>query len=61
MRERHQDELRQETPDLKTVKDWIHADFETWEKVLNKKDDGRYSIEVSGAELKNSASKRSKK
>jgi len=61
VRERHQDELIKETPELKTVKDWIHADFETWDKVLNKKDDGRYSIAVSGEELKNSSSKRSKK
>ena len=60
VRERHKDELIQETPVLKTVKDWIHADFETWDKVLNKKD-GSYSIKVSGEELKNSSSKRGKK
>jgi len=61
VRERHKDELIQETPALKTIKDWIHADFETWDKVLNKKGDGRYSIAVSGEELKNRSSKRSKK
>ena len=61
VRERHRDELVQDTPVLRTVKDWINADFETWDKVLNKKDNGSYSITVSGEELKNSASKRSKK
>jgi hypothetical protein len=60
VRERHQDVLIKETPELKTIKDWINADFETWDKVLNKKSDGRYSITVSGEELKNCASKRSK-
>jgi hypothetical protein len=59
VRERHQDELIQETPVLKTVKDWINADFETWDKVLNKKD-GSYSINVSEEESKNRSSKRSK-
>jgi hypothetical protein len=61
MRERHNDELIKETPDLKTVKDWIHADFETWEKVLNNKDEGRYSITVSGEGVKNREQKRGKK
>ena len=61
VRERHQDELIKETPSLKTIKDWIHADFETWDKVLNKKDDGSYGITVSGEGLKNRYSKRSKK
>jgi len=42
------------------VKDWIAADFETWDKVLNNKDEGSYRITVSGEEVKNSASKRSK-
>ena len=61
VRERHKDELIQETPVLKTVKDWIAADFETWEKVLKKEGEERYSINVSGEEVKNSSSKRSKK
>jgi hypothetical protein len=61
MRERHKDELIKEIPVLKTVKDWINADFETWEKVLKKKDTESYSITVSGEEVKNSSSKRSKK
>ncbi len=56
VRERHRDELVQETPVLKTVKDWISADFETWDKVLKKKDDGSYRVNVSG-ESKNNASK----
>lgn len=61
VKERHKDELIKETPTLKTVKDWINADFETWDKVLNKKDDESYSINVSGEELKNRYSKRIKK
>jgi hypothetical protein len=61
VRERHKDELIKEIPELKTVKDWINADFETWYKVLNKEGDESYMIKVSGDALKNSASKRSKK
>jgi hypothetical protein len=61
VRERHNDELVKEIPVLRTVKDWIAADFETWDKVLNKKDDGSFSINVSGEELKDRSSKRSKK
>jgi len=61
VRERHKDELIQEIPVLRTVKDWIAADFETWDKVLKNKDKGRYSSKVTEEELKNSSSKRSKK
>jgi hypothetical protein len=61
MRERHKDELIQEIPVLRTVKDWIAADFETWDKVLKNKDEGSYRITVSGEEGKNSSLKRSKK
>jgi hypothetical protein len=43
------------------MKDWIAADFETWEIVLKNKDEGRYSITVSGEEGKKSSSKRNKK
>jgi hypothetical protein len=60
VRERHHDELIQEIPVLKTVKDWIEADFKTWKKVLNNKDEGSYRITVSGEEVKNRSSKRSK-
>jgi len=60
-RNRLKDELIKETPTLKTVKDWIEADFETWEKVLKNKDTGSYSIKVSGEEMKNRDQKRSKK
>jgi hypothetical protein len=60
MRERHKDELIKEIPVLKTVKDWIEADFETWEKVLKNKDEGSYSIKVAGEEVKNRGSKRIK-
>jgi hypothetical protein len=44
--------LIQETPVLKTVKDWIAADVETWEKVLKNKDDGSYHVTVSEEEVK---------
>jgi hypothetical protein len=60
VRDRHKDELIKEIPNLKTIKDWINADLETWDKVINKKDDGSYSIKVSGEELKNRYSKRIK-
>jgi hypothetical protein len=53
--------LIKEIPHLKTVKDWINTDFETWDKVLKNKDTESYSITVSGEELKNRYSKRSKK
>jgi len=53
--------LIKEIPALKTVKDWIAADFETWEKVLKKEVEERYSVNVSGEEGKNSSSKRNKK
>jgi hypothetical protein len=61
VRERHNDELIKETPALKTVKDWIAADFETWDKVLKNKDEGSYRITVSGEGEKNSSSKKVKK
>ena len=61
MRERHHDELVKETPVLKTVKDWIDADFETWDKILKNKDTGSYCITVSGGEVKDRSLKRIKK
>jgi hypothetical protein len=60
VREIHKDELIKETPKLKTVKDWINADFETWDKVLKKEDDESYIIKVSEEDMKNSYSKRMK-
>lgn len=61
VRERHKDELVKEIPVLKTVKDWINADFETWEKVLKNKDEGSYRITVSGDGEKDRDKKRMKK
>jgi len=61
VRDRHKDELIKEIPTLKTIKDWINADFETWDKVLNKKDTESYIVKVSEEESKNSSSKRIKK
>ena len=61
VRERHKDELTQDIPVLKTVKDWIAADFETWDKVLKQKAKGSYRITVSGEEGKNRDQKRNKK
>ena len=60
VRDRHKDELIKETPSLKTIKDWINADFEIWDKVIKKEDDERYSIKVSEEYTKNSYSKRIK-
>ena len=61
VRERHKDELTQEIPVLRTVKDWINADFETWDKVLKNKDTGSYRVTVSEDEGKNSPTKLKKK
>ena len=61
VRERHKDELIQDIPVLKTVKDWIAADFETWDKVLKNKGEESYRITVSGEEGKNRDPKRIKK
>jgi len=60
VRNRHKDELIKEIPKLKTVKDWINADFETWDKVIKKENDGSYIIKVSEEDTKNSYSKRIK-
>jgi len=35
VRNRHKDELKKEIPNLKTIKDWIKADFETWDKATS--------------------------
>lgn len=61
VRERHADELVHETPVLRTVKDWIAADFETWDRVLKNKDAGGDRITVFGDELKNNPSDHIKK
>ena len=61
VRERHKDELIKETPVLKTVKDWIAADFETWEKVLKNKAEGSYRVTVSEDTGRNKEKKRGKK
>jgi hypothetical protein len=61
VRERHHDELIKEIPVLKTVKDWINADFETWEKVLTKKDTQSYRVTVSEDTGRNKEKKRGKK
>jgi hypothetical protein len=57
VRDRHNDEFIKDTPSLKTVKDWINADFKTWDKVIKKEDDERYSIIVSEEGTKNNYSK----
>jgi len=61
VRDRHKDELVKEIPVLKTVKDWINADFETWDKVLNNKDEGSYRVTVSGDEGKTRIKKGARK
>ena len=62
VRDRHADELIQDVPVLKTIKDWIAADLDTWDKVLNKKEEeGSYIVTFSGEESKNRDSKRGKR
>ena len=56
VRNRHKDELKKEIPCLKSIKDWIKADLETWDKAIKKEDDGKYLIKVS-EEAKHSYSK----
>ena len=60
VRNRHNDELIKEIPRLKTVKDWINADFEIWDKVIKKEEDDRDSITGSEEDTKNRYSKRIK-
>jgi hypothetical protein len=61
VRERHADELQTETPQLKTIKDWIDADFDTWKKVLNNEGKDSFMVKGSGEEAKNRDQKRGKK
>ena len=56
-RNRHKDELKKEIPKLVTIKDWINADFETWDKVNKKECDGQYIIKTSDGDAKNSHSR----
>jgi hypothetical protein len=41
MKERQGGEVIQDVPKLRSVKDWIAADFETWDKVLSKREEER--------------------
>ena len=52
VRERHKDELTTEVPVLRSVKDWIAADLETWEKVLNNEGEGGFIVKGNGEEKK---------
>ena len=62
VKNRHKDDVTNETttqtPQLKTIKDWIAADMETWDKALNKennKDNNKnIIIKVSDENTKNS-------
>jgi len=38
VRQRHTDEVPEEVPELRTVKDWISVDLETWGRVIRKKE-----------------------
>jgi hypothetical protein len=53
VRSRHADEGTAEMPQLKTVKDWINADFDTWDKVLKKKDEERLNTDRGDEEKSN--------
>ena len=57
VRKRHKDELKKEIPNLKTVKDWIKADLETWDKAIKKEGDGQYMIKTSEEDTKHSHSR----
>jgi len=57
VKKRHKDELKKEIPNLKTVEDWIKADFETWDKVIKKEGDGQYMIKTSEKDTKHSYSR----
>ncbi|MCX6666387.1 MAG: hypothetical protein NT038_10105 [Euryarchaeota archaeon] len=59
VKNRHKDDVTNEattqpSPQLKTIKDWIAADMETWDKTLNKKTDESFIIKVSDEQTKNS-------
>jgi len=56
VRKRHKDELKKEIPNLKTVKDWIKADLETWDKAIKKEGDDQYMIKTSEEDTKHSHS-----
>lgn len=64
VKHRHKDDVTNESttqtttqpsPQLKTIKDWINADMNTWDKALNKnkKADEHYIIKVSEENIKN--------
>jgi len=61
VRNRQSDEGTAEILQLKTVKDWINADFSTWDKVLKKKDEEGFMDTGAGDEAKNNYSKRNRK
>ena len=44
---RHKDELKNEKPSLKSIKDWINADYDIWDKVIKKEREGSYIIKFS--------------
>ena len=54
VRKRHKDELKKEMPNLKTIKNWIKADFETWDKAIKKEGDEQYIIKTSEEDTKHS-------
>ena len=60
VRKRHKNELKKEIPSLKTVKDWIKADLETWDKALKKEGECQYIIKTSEEYTKNSYSRQIK-
>jgi len=57
VRRRHKDELTKEVPKLVSIKDWIHADFDTWDKVLKQEGDGTYVVTISKEESKHRCSR----
>jgi len=61
MRQRQSGEAAQVVPQLRTVKDWIAADFETWDKVLKQRDEEVVRRTGARDEVKDSYMKRKKK
>ena len=57
VRRRHKSELTQEVPKLVSVKDWINADFDTWDKAIKQEGDGKYVVTISKEESRHRSSK----
>ena len=57
IKKRHKDELKNKIPTLKTIKDWINADYDTWDKAIKKEGDSQYIIKFSEESTKHNYKK----